>query len=100
MKIMISQPMNGKTNEQIREERAELVEKLEKLGNEVVDTIISDFDDNTDPILYLAKSIEFIADVDGVVFMSGWEKARGCKIEHDVAVNYGKKVFYEYGVKD
>lgn len=100
MKIMISQPMNGKTNEQIREERAELVEKLEKLGNEVVDTIISDFDDNTDPILYLAKSIEFIADVDGVVFMDGWEKARGCKIEHDVAVNYGKKVFYEYGVKD
>ena len=32
--------------------------------------------------------------------MDGWEKARGCKIEHDVAVNYGKKVFYEYGVKD
>ena len=94
MKIMISQPMNGKTNEQIRAERAELVEKLEKTGNEVIDTIISDFDDNTDQILYLAKSIEFIADVDGVVFMDGWEKARGCKIEHEVAVNYGKEVFY------
>ena len=92
MKIMISQPMNGKTNEQIREERKELVEKLEKLGNEVIDIIISD--DYVDSILYLAKSIEFIADVDGVVFMSGWEKARGCKIEHEVAVNYGKKVFY------
>lgn len=30
MKIMISQPMKGKTNEQIRQERAELVKELEK----------------------------------------------------------------------
>lgn len=29
MKIMISQPMNGKTNEQIREERLDLVRNLE-----------------------------------------------------------------------
>lgn len=29
MKVMISQPMRGKTNEQIRQERAELVQKLE-----------------------------------------------------------------------
>lgn len=29
MKIMISQPMRGKSNEQIREERAELILKLE-----------------------------------------------------------------------
>lgn len=25
----------------------------------------------------------------------GWEYARGCKIEHEVAVEYGKKVMYE-----
>ena len=31
MKIMISQPMNGKTEEQIRKERAELVKELEKV---------------------------------------------------------------------
>ena len=39
---------------------------------------------------YLAKSIEFIANVDGVVFMPGWENARGCRIEHQVAEEYGK----------
>ena len=26
--------------------------------------------------------------------MKGWEKARGCKIEHQVAVEYGKEVLY------
>ena len=26
--------------------------------------------------------------------MKGWEKARGCKIEHQVAVEYGKEIMY------
>lgn len=31
MKIMISQPMNGKKEEQIRKERANIIDKLERL---------------------------------------------------------------------
>ena len=93
MKIMISQPMKGKTNEQIREERAELVEKLKVEGHEVIDTVFDDFSEGkATPVHYLAKSIEFIANVDGVVFMPGWENARGCKIEHQIAKEYGKWV--------
>lgn len=93
MKIMISQPMKGKTNEQIREEKAELVEKLKVEGHEVIDTVFDDFPEGkATPVHYLAKSIEFIANVDGVVFMPGWENARGCKIEHQIAKEYGKWV--------
>ncbi len=40
MKVMISQPMRGKTNEQIKEERTKLVKELEEKGLEVIDTII------------------------------------------------------------
>ena len=43
----------------------------------------------------LSQSIRYIGKVDGIVFMKGWKKARGCKIEHEVAVEYGKQVFYE-----
>ena len=32
LKIMISQPMNGKSEEQIRNEREELVKELERRG--------------------------------------------------------------------
>ena len=39
MNVMISHPMRCKTNEQIRQERAELVQKLENKGYEVVDTV-------------------------------------------------------------
>ena len=96
MDLMISQPMKGKTNEQIREERANLIKKLEEQGNKVVDTVFENAPANEDIAIYmLSQSIRYIGKVDGVVFMKGWEKARGCKIEHEVAVEYGKQVFYE-----
>ena len=96
MKIMISQPMKGKTNEQIREERAELVTRLQEEGLEVVDTVFENAPTDEDIAIYmLSQSIRYIGKVDAVYFMKGWEKARGCKIEHEVAVQYGKQVFYE-----
>lgn len=97
MKIMISQPMRGKTNEEIRKEREKLIRQLELNGHEVVDTIINkEPPKNIDEaIYYLSKSIEFISRVDAVYFMKGWEKARGCKIEHEVAIEYDKQIFYD-----
>ena len=96
MKIMISQPMKGKTEKQIRTERAELVKELTEKGHEVVDTVFAEEapNDCDTALYYLSKSIESIGKVDALYFMKGWEKARGCKIEHEVAVEYGKQVFY------
>lgn len=95
MKIMISQPMKGKTNEQIRTERAELVKELTEQGHEVIDTVFDDFPNGqATPLYYLAKSIEFLANVDGVVFMKGWQNARGCRIEEICAREYGKFIMY------
>lgn len=90
MKIMISQPMRGKTEKEIKEEREELVRKLEAEGHEILDTVFTDFDCYASPIAYLAKSIEFLDKADAVVFMKGWENARGCRIEHEIAEQYGK----------
>lgn len=95
-KIMISQPMKGKTNEQIKEERKVLVSELENEGYEVLDTVFDTAPKNVDEaVWYLSKSIEYLAQADVVFFMKGWQYARGCKIEHEVAVEYGKKVIYE-----
>lgn len=97
MKVMISQPMRFKANEQIKKERENLIKKLNSKGYEVVDTIISQDapKDSDESIFYLSKSIEFIGKVDAVVFMKGWENARGCVIEHEVARKYGKFIMEE-----
>ena len=92
MKIMISQPMKGKTEKEIKDEREELVKKLQEEGHEVLETVFEDFDCYASPIAYLARSIEFLDKADAVVFMKGWENARGCKIEHEVAQKYGKYI--------
>ena len=83
--------MNGKTDDQIKQERKEIEKYFIDRGDAVLDTLF-DFDENTSPIYYLAKSIEYMVDADLVVFLPGWDKARGCKIEYEVAKNYNKKI--------
>lgn len=97
MKVMISQPMRGKSNEEIKKEREDIVNKLTRKGYTVIDSIISNEPpkDCDEAIYYLSKSVEVISRVDCLYFMKGWEKARGCKIEHEVAVNYNKECIYD-----
>lgn len=89
MKIMISQPMRGKNSERIRWERETLVKELQEAGHYVIDTVL-DLSEDRSPIYYLAKSIELLDQADAVVFMRGWQDARGCRIEHQIAKDYGK----------
>ena len=91
MKIMISQPMSGKTDEQILGERKELVKELQNEGHIIIYTLL-DISENKSPIYYLAKSIELVDQADAVIFMKGWQDARGCRVEHFIALEYGKYV--------
>ena len=64
-------------------------------GKEVIDTVFENAPADEDIAIYmLSQSIRYIGKVDALYFMKGWEKARGCKVEHEVAVEYGKQVFY------
>jgi len=99
MKIMISQPMNGKSEDQIREERQSIIKDLEERGYEIVDTIFKEEVDKTylsAPLYYLSKSIDTMGKVNTVYFMKGWESARGCKIEHEIALQYGLEIIEDY----
>ncbi len=91
MKVFISQPMNGKTDEQIREERRIVEIRLHRKLNEkfeILDTVF-DLDEGTHPLVYLGKSIEILAQADLAYFMKNWDEARGCMIEHLCATRYG-----------
>lgn len=94
MKVFISQPMGGKTDKQIRDERAVAVNKLKnKYGQdiEIIDTIF-DLGEGTHPLVYLARSIEVLAQADLAYFMKYWDKSRGCIAEYVCATRYGIKV--------
>lgn len=93
MIAMISQPMKNKSVDEINKEREDLTKVLEEQGYDVLDTVLSESDvKGDDPLYYLAKSIEFLAEADIIVFMKGWEEARGCRIEHQIAKEYDKEI--------
>lgn len=91
VKIMISQPMNGKTNEEIKKEREMIVKGIEASGAEYLDTVL-DLSEEKTPLHYLSKSIEYLDKADVVYFMPGWENSRGCRIEFECAKEYGKYI--------
>lgn len=91
-KLFISQPMNGKTDEEILRERKEAINIAKDIVGEEIEVLETFFDDHRPdkkPLHYLAKSLEYLAEADIAYFVSGWENARGCKIEHQCAVEYG-----------
>lgn len=91
MKAMISQPMRGRKPIEIEEERQTVTDHLHKLGYEVVSTYFPNIE-NKPPLFYLAKALEKMSECDLVFFCPGWEQARGCKIEHLAAEEYGLQV--------
>lgn len=98
MKVMISQPMNGRINEEILKERNTVIKKLNELHIEVVDTVFNDLNESKfrRPALgYLSRSIRVMSEVDAVLFIGNWRRARGCIIEYEVASRYGIKILTE-----
>lgn len=91
-KLFISQPMNGKTDEEILSERVQAVTLVsERLGEEVevIDSFFQSAPHDAKPLWFLGKSLELLSTADIAYFAKGWKEARGCKIEHECAVQYG-----------
>lgn len=94
-KLFISQPMNGKSDEEIKKERQEaLLQAVEKYGEEVelIDSFFENAPHDAKPLWFLGKSLELLSTADVVYFANGWENARGCKIEHKCAMEYGLNI--------
>ena len=98
MKIFISQPMMGKSDELVAAERKLIIERVKSMyGNdvEILDSFFNDYntsDIKHPPVALLGKSLEVLAHADVAFFSSGWKSARGCRIEYDVARLYGIEI--------
>ena len=93
-RVFISQPMNGKTEE-------EIVNTREKAKNEIAryypheeitvlhSLIQTEPSEGRNKALWcLSQSLEIMSQADVVYFAAGWENARGCRIEHECAMAY------------
>lgn len=98
VRLFISQPMRGKSDEEIESEREDLIAiaKAVYAGRGEVEVIDSFFKGGLDvpagtkaPLYYLSKSLELLATADVAIFAKDWREARGCRVEHECADGYG-----------
>lgn len=101
-KVMISQPMNGYTQDEILKTRQKAIDYLKNKGCIIVNTYFDKYADcviqnlnKSLSLYYLSQSLLRMSGCDVVYFCKGWENARGCKIEHEVAKAYGLEIIYE-----
>ena len=83
MRAMLSQPMAGKTEEEIREARERAISVLEAKGYEIVNTLFTDEWYSQEsmkergvvqiPLCFLAKSLENMSLCHAAFFCKGWE---------------------------
>ena len=105
MKAMLSQPMAGKSDEEIINTRNRAIAALTERGYEIVNTLFTDewYSQKSMkergveniPLCFLAKSLENMSLCHAAYFCKGWENARWCRIEHEAAKAYGMTIIYE-----
>ena len=108
--IFISQPMSGKSEEEILATRQKEIDKIHQLfdadGVEI-NIIASYIDDATRKhfkehvsddinwdIFWLSQSLERLAMADMIWLCDGWEYSKGCNVELECAIQYGLVVVY------
>lgn len=115
MKVFISQPMSGLTEEEILEQReAAIIEAKEILGEdiEILESYLSSEnieaarqwfertnhcwkDDKHKYIWMLARSLTMLSFADVMWLADGWAASRGCNIELREATNAGIPVYIQ-----
>lgn len=97
-KLFISQPMRGKTDEEIIATREKAILTAEiRIGEpvELIDSFFKGAPANAKPLWYLGESIKLMAEADVIFFGKGWYECRGCWIERACAIEYGIETVIE-----
>ena len=96
--IFISQPMRGRTEKEIRDEREKITKSLKaKIGGEVdvINSLIEGAPKDANPLWCLGRSLQLMSKADIIFFANGWENARGCIAERYCAESYDYLIIEE-----
>ena len=107
MKIFISQPMKGLSDEEILIVREQAIEEI-KIKYQFFDRnneleIISTFEvsdeenipEGVNRLWWLGRALQMLSYCDKIYMCKGWENSSGCKIEKAAAVEYNIGIDYQ-----
>lgn len=98
MRIFISQPMTGREDADIQEERGQVEAYLRRKFTCPLEFVGYHKDGvvtNQDQLYCLSEAVKLLSEVDAVYFTLGWHTSKGCISEHTIASLYGIKIIGE-----
>ncbi len=107
MKVFISQPMNGLTDDEIKSRRDIAIKEIKELYQfydrnnelEIVSTTNArnneELPEEASRLWWLGRAIQMLEDVDVIYMCNGWKNAHGCKVEKFVATEYDISIHYQ-----
>lgn len=98
--IVISQPMRGMSPEQVEAVREEAEKDVISMGFKPYENVYDEsFSEQAVPenckhpgILAMAGALERLSQADALYLAPGWSRARGCRIEYEVALSFGMAI--------
>lgn len=96
MRIFVSQPMTGREEKEVIDERNKVIDYMTSKYIEDIDLVENYYKDGGPTRDYKYQSLWFLGDsimlmgkADIVVFVPGYENAKGCKVEMEICKLYG-----------
>ena len=97
MRVMVSPPMEGLTAQQVEQNRARAVKRLEAEGHEAYYVLLIGDPpiEDRDVLWLLGRTLQQMSVCDAVLFLEGWQDTHGCRIARAACEAYGLKVMEE-----
>lgn len=98
VKVFVSQPMRGKTNEEIMKERERVKDVVKRLYPlhivkvEILDSFIKNSNSSLETFI---RGLNKMYEADLVYFVKGFKEYRGCKLEFEIATEYNARMAVE-----
>lgn len=94
MKIYISLPITGKKIEDVENTCIYASVRINRKGHEAVSPLYVSPNTDASYAEHMGNNIRALLECDAVLFMPGYYKSKGCRLEHYAGKIYKKKIYF------
>ena len=95
MKIYISLPITGHDIEDVEADSIFASGVIQSKGHTPVSPLEVSPDPDATYAEHIGNDIEALLNCDAVLFLPGYQTSKGCRLEYEVAVIYGKEMYFD-----
>lgn len=95
MKVYISLPITGHDIEEAEANCIYASGVIQAKGHTPVSPLDVSPDSDATYAEHMGNDIEALLNCEAVLFLPGWQTSKGCRLEYEAAVIYGKEMYFD-----